>query len=131
MLISLTLGKCMKDHPMNSDINAECVPASMVRVVATRYGLSLKVLGKLIGIGTSAVYRKQGTLDSNISTHLLQLDRLMKIAIEYFGCEPNARAWFFQYNRGLVSEPIKLCGNWHGINRVENSLMKLMHGMTA
>jgi uncharacterized protein (DUF2384 family) len=105
----------VETYPRSSDIIKERVPANMIREVGSRYGLFLKALSKIIGVETSAIYRKQGTLNRNISKHLLQLDRLLKIAIEYFGCEPNAHAWFFRYNRDLVSEPIYLCNTLHGV----------------
>jgi uncharacterized protein (DUF2384 family) len=121
----------MPTYTTSSDIKEEYAHPEMIRNVASQYGLSLKVVCKIVGISTSAIYCKQRTLNKNTSEHLQRLEKLMRTTTEYFGCESSARQWFTHLHRGLACRPIEICNTLSGIQRVENSINKLNHGMTA
>ncbi|WP_363315320.1 MbcA/ParS/Xre antitoxin family protein [uncultured Paraglaciecola sp.] len=55
----------------------------------------------------------------------------MCITTTYFGSVSRAKKWFAQNNIVLDAKPIELCSTAQGIKQIENSIMRLTHGMTA
>jgi putative toxin-antitoxin system antitoxin component (TIGR02293 family) len=71
-------------------------------------------------------------LNKNLSERILRLQEIMYLAQCYFGQDETAMRWFQDVNKGLDDKkPFTVCDTFYGMERVENSLMKLVHGMTA
>ena len=113
------------------------VDAKDVAEVAEQFGVTQKIISDLLGVSLRAIQnRRRGKnsdkLDKNASERILRMRELMSVGIGYFGNEDNTRHWFNQANTGLGDvTPISLCDTFLGMERVENSIQKLMHGMTA
>jgi putative toxin-antitoxin system antitoxin component (TIGR02293 family) len=107
------------------------VDVTLLKFVATRYGITLIHLARILGISRTTVYRKEGKLSTDVSAHLVQLISLKDNAVKYFGHEENSTAWLTKYNRGLAGKPIDLLTTLEGVHQVNNTLNKLMHGFTA
>lgn len=105
--------------------------------MAEQFGVTQKVIADLIGISVRAFQQKRQAninqkSNKNVTERILKMRELMSVACMYFGDEQNARYWFNTPNIGLIGvAPILLCDTFLGMSRVENSIHKLLHGMTA
>jgi hypothetical protein len=71
-------------------------------------------------------------LNAEFSCQRKKLICIMELAVGYFKSQRGARDWFASKNRGLGDvKPIALLNTEKGYERVKNSILKLMHGMTA
>jgi uncharacterized protein (DUF2384 family) len=71
-------------------------------------------------------------LNNNAADHEEKLRALFAFALSYFGSTVATRSWFSSLNLGLGGvTPLSLLDTDYGIDRVKNTIYKLMHGMTA
>jgi putative toxin-antitoxin system antitoxin component (TIGR02293 family) len=126
-----------KTRYVTQDNISEGVDAKDVADVAEQFGVSQKVISDILGVSIRAVQNKRRAKDNeklgkNVSERLLRLREVMSVAVNYFGSDDGARHWFNTPNIGLGNKPpLLLCDTFLGMDRVENSIQKLMHGMTA
>ena len=114
----------------------EGVSAADVGVLAKRFSVSNKEIAKILGISPRALNKKNlektDKLDKNISERCINLNNLFNLTVDYFGSEKSAISWFHTNNIGLgFVTPFSLCETFHGMSMVENTIVKLKHGMTA
>lgn len=112
------------------------VSVSNVSVLAKRFSVSMKELSYILGISERTLQKRKSEvgykLDKNLSERCINLNNLFSFAVDYFGNEKSAAIWFQTENTGLGSvTPFSLCETFYGMSRVENTLVKLKHGMTA
>jgi uncharacterized protein (DUF2384 family) len=61
-----------------------------------------------------------------------QMFNTFSVALDYFGHKESTQRWFVTQNRGMGSKtPLSLLSHKGGFERVENTIIKLAHGMTA
>ena len=121
---------------MNNDTNQtevieHKISSQSIRDVAAYFDLSLKALANVIECNPAQIYNNPNRLSSASAQHILQLSHLMCITTTYFGSVSRAKKWFAQNNIVLDAKPIELCSTAQGIKQIENSIMRLTHGMTA
>ena len=107
-----------------------------VVVLATRFSVSNKEIANVLGISHRVLQKKSiektQKLDKNISERCINLNNLFTLTVDYFGSENSAVSWFHSENIGLgLVTPFSLCETFHGMNRVESTIIKLKYGMTA
>lgn len=72
------------------------------------------------------------SLNKNASERALLVASAFLKATEHFGSKVKAREWFHYRNMVLGNKtPLEMCNTIIGIRRVENTIVKLEHGMTA
>jgi putative toxin-antitoxin system antitoxin component (TIGR02293 family) len=122
-------------YPQDNHIDVNI--ARLANELAAQFDTSETAILVSLGIHPDALLPKKTKCDLDISKNgsycrLLQLQQLMSLAISYFGTQHNARHWFDQINIGLGQRsPISLCSTSLGMDKIENSIQRLMHGMTA
>lgn len=89
-----------------------------------------------LGVSSKALQKKSAdakqSLDKNISERCLNISILVDFVADFFGNEDAAITWLHTENRGLgYVTPFSLCDTFYGMQRVENAIIKLKHGMTA
>lgn len=109
---------------------------SNVENTAVLYGVSQKELAEILGVSLQSIKKlnvaKNLPLNKNLSERILRLQEIMYLAHCYFGQDETAMRWFQDVNKGLdYKKPFTVCDTFYGMERVENSLIKLVHGMTA
>jgi len=112
------------------------IDVSEVGVLAKRFSVSKEDMAKILGVSPRTLQKKSidksHSLDKNLSERCINLDDLFNVAVDYFGSEKSAVSWFHTENRGMsMVTPFSLCETFHGMNRVENTILKLKYGMTA
>lgn len=112
------------------------VSAADVGVLAKRFSVSNKEIAHVLGISPRTLNKKNiektDKLDKNISERCINLNNLFNLTVDYFGSEKCAVSWFHTENIGLgLVTPFSLCETFHGMHRVENTIIKLKSGMTA
>jgi uncharacterized protein (DUF2384 family) len=112
-------------------LNFVTLDAKLFRVTASLYSLSLLELASVLNIPQAIVYRKRLKVSFSQANHLDCLKTLIELAIQYFGNEEAANYWLRSFNIALNARPLSLCRTNEGIDQVKNTVLKLMHGMTA
>ena len=121
----------MNTIPPIDDMSVDRLTSSKFKPIASELDVSLAALASILGISKYSVYRKNAQLSPDLSAHLVALNEVLNLANDYFGSHSSSLSWMNTFNRGLTSKPIDLCNSMYGISRIENSILKLMHGMTA
>lgn len=122
---------------MTQDSISEVVAVADVADVAEQFGVSQKAIADILGLSIRTLQNRQRSkdnrkLDKNVSERLLRLRELFSVADNYFYSKEAAIRWFKTPNTGLgCKPPLLLCDTFFGMDMVENSIQKLMHGMTA
>lgn len=113
------------------------VDVNDIVTIANRLQVSQKVVADILGISIRGIQQKKHTdtptkLDKNISERVLRLNEVIAVAHFYFGQDEQVARWFNTPNPGFdMVNPIMLCDTFLGMDRVDNTLQKLIHGMTA
>lgn len=112
------------------------VNVTEVGVLAKRFSVSKEEIANVLGISIRTLQKKSAEkthkLDTNLSERCINLNNLFNLTVDYFGSEKSAASWFHTENRGLgLVTPFALCETFHGMHRVENTVVKLKHGITA
>jgi putative toxin-antitoxin system antitoxin component (TIGR02293 family) len=113
------------------------VDVDYVAVIAEQFGVSQKAISDVLGISIRVVQNKRRAkdnrkLDKNVTERLLRLHKLLFTAVCYFGSNDSAKHWFNTPNVGLGNTPpFFVCDTFLGMDNVENTIQKLVHGMTA
>lgn len=126
-------------------IVSEGLPVKSVSNMITTFGISKEQVATVLGISKRRIdqleqmrvaQKKAGSkakgLNKDSTERAFMLAHSFLKAVAYFGSEENARKWFHTKNLSLGDKtPFETCITLFGIRRVENTILKLQHGMTA
>ncbi|MGJ8629480.1 MAG: antitoxin Xre/MbcA/ParS toxin-binding domain-containing protein [Glaciecola sp.] len=89
----------------------------------------IQEISDLFGVDTEFI---EDLVNEEVVHQAQKMNSIWAVAIDYFKTSDGANLWFTTKNRGLGSvTPLSLLNSDKGIARVENSIVKLSHGMTA
>jgi uncharacterized protein (DUF2384 family) len=89
----------------------------------------IREISDLFGVGTEFI---EDLVNEDVEHQAQKMNSIWAVAIDYFKTIDGANLWFKTKNRGLGSvTPLSLLNSDKGIARVQSSIVKLRHGMTA
>lgn len=102
-------------------------------VLATDLGITRKFLAEnILSVSVKTIERKglHDTLDKQLSSHALEIAKVLQHAFEVFEDEEKVKRWIAKPNRALNSKkPIELLDTLTGINLVNDILGRIEEGV--
>lgn len=109
------------------------IPKSSLDILCTYIGVSRKNMAEnILEVSVKTLERKSPTdkLDKKISSHALEIARLMQHAYEVFEDEEKAKTWISRENRALNGKkPVELFDTLTGLNMVNDVLGRIEEGV--
>jgi putative toxin-antitoxin system antitoxin component (TIGR02293 family) len=131
-------GSTLVECHIHSDF--DIIKASMAGInkvsvdeLARYIGVSKKSMAEdILNVSIKTLERKDlnDKLDTRISSHALEVARVMQHAFEVFEEEEKAKRWLNQENRALKgAKPVQLLNTLTGINLVNDTLTRIEEGV--
>lgn len=115
------------------EAGAAGISRASIDLLAAHLGVSRKKMAEeLLDISVKTMERKKPAekLDKKISSHVLEMARVMEHAYEVFEDEDRVRQWLNHENRALqLKKPIDLLDTLTGINLVNTILTRIEEGV--
>ena len=109
------------------------IPKSSLDILCTYIGVSRKNMAEnILEVSVKTLERKSPTdkLDKKISSHALEIAKLMQHAYEVFEDEEKAKTWMSRENRALNGKkPVELFDTLTGLNMVNDVLGRIEEGV--
>ncbi|MFT3674555.1 MAG: DUF2384 domain-containing protein [Chitinophagaceae bacterium] len=106
-----------------------------VESLARFLGISRKAMAEeVLDVSVKTLERKSATerFNKKISSHAIEIAKIMEHAYQVFGSEEKARHWFTTPNRALNNkQPYQLLDTFTGISMVNDVLVRIEEGVYA
>lgn len=131
-------GKSLVDAPLRSDMDfvalaEKGVARASLDALTAAIGVTRKAMAEeILGVSVKTIERKTTTarLDRKLSSHILEIARVMEHACNVFEDEERVRLWFNRENRALGGQrPLDLFDTLTGLNLVNDVLGRIEEGV--